>query len=159
MKIAVLADIHDNTAKLTSVLSKIKEENCEMVFVLGDYTSIAAFQKLAEADIPVYAVFGNMDRDQEEIETWARSGKRKITLRREMNRVKIGEENYALTHYPEIAEKLLKSGMYKAVFYGHTHKVAKKVEEETLLANPGAVKEGSFGLYDSDTGKFKVMKA
>jgi uncharacterized protein len=158
MKIAVLSDIHDDIDKLSSVLDKVKEENCEMLFALGDYTSPKAFKVLANVNIPIYAVFGNMDQENDNIESWVRDIKKDITLRREMNRVQVEDFNYALTHYPEIAEKLLKSGMYRAVFYGHTHKATQKSEDDTLLANPGAVKDGSFGIYDLTANKFRVVK-
>jgi putative phosphoesterase len=158
MKIAVLSDVHDQTKNLSPIFEEIKKQNCEMVFALGDYISLKSFKELEKMRLPIYAVFGNMDKDRDDIESWARSSNKRITLRREMNRVKIGEENFALTHFPEIAEKLLKSGMYKAVFYGHTHKVAKRTEDETLIANPGAVQMGSFGIYDSNTNKFKIVR-
>lgn len=158
MKIAVLSDVHDQTKNLSPIFRETKKQNCEMIFALGDYTSLQSFKELEKTKLPIYAVFGNMDRERDDIESWARNSNKSITLRREMNRVKIGEENFALTHFPEIAEKLLKSGMYKAVFYGHTHKIAKRTEDETLIANPGAVQTGTFGIYNSDTGKFKIIK-
>lgn len=37
MKIAVISDIHGNIDALESVMEDIKNENCEKVFVLGDY--------------------------------------------------------------------------------------------------------------------------
>lgn len=157
MKIAVISDIHDNKKKLSLVLKSIKENACEMIFALGDYTSLGSFKALNKSGLQLFAVFGNADKDFDRIETLARKSEN-ITLRREMNRVQINDENFAITHYPEISEKLLKSGMYKAVFYGHTHKSAEKQEDETLVANPGAVKDGQFGIYDSQTNKFKIIK-
>ena len=37
MKIAVISDIHGNMEALEAVLEDIQQENCEKVFVLGDY--------------------------------------------------------------------------------------------------------------------------
>ena len=37
MKIAVISDIHGNMEALNAVMSDIKEQECEKVFVLGDY--------------------------------------------------------------------------------------------------------------------------
>ena len=81
MRIAVISDVHDDIGKFSSVLDKIKEEECEMVFALGDYTSPEIFKDLVKADVPVYAVFGNMDQDHDIVESWARkSGKNTKSL-------------------------------------------------------------------------------
>ena len=37
MKIAVISDIHGNIDALNAVMDSIKEEECEKIFVLGDY--------------------------------------------------------------------------------------------------------------------------
>ena len=37
MKIAVISDIHGNIDALNAVMDSIKEEDCEKIFVLGDY--------------------------------------------------------------------------------------------------------------------------
>lgn len=156
MKIAVISDIHDAKKKLKTILQEIKEQECDMIFALGDYTSLETFKLIALTGIQVYAVFGNMDGENDKIESWIKKSTKKINLRREMNRVQIEEENYALTHYPEIAEKLLKSGMYRLVLYGHTHVAKQEQDEETLMVNPGAVKDGSYAIYDNKTKKLEV---
>lgn len=158
MKIAVLSDIHDDKKGLSFVLDRIAHQDVKMIFVLGDYVSFSFFKQLIQTDLPIVAVFGNMDKSQEKIESWVKEKGKNITLRREMNRVKVGDRNIALTHYPEIAEKLLKSGIYDAVFFGHTHRAEQKLDEETLVANPGAVKNRSFGIYDSETNEFEIVK-
>ena len=156
MKIAVISDIHDANKKLESVLEAIKKLECDMIFALGDYTTLDTFKLIAMTGIPIYAVFGNMDEENDKIESWIRKSTKKINLRREMNRIQIEEENYALTHYPEIAEKLLKSGMYVLVLYGHTHEAKQEQDEETLIANPGAVKDGSYAIYDTDKKEYEI---
>lgn len=157
MKIAVLSDIHDDKKTLSSVLDQIARQDIKMIFALGDYVSFTNFKRLAQTDLPIVAVFGNMDKSQEKIESWVREANKDITLRREMNRVKVDSRNIALTHFPEIAEKLLKSGMYDAVFFGHTHQAEQRFDEKTLVANPGAVKDRSYGVYDSETNEFKIV--
>lgn len=158
MKIAILSDIHDEKAALGVILTEIRQKGCEMVFALGDYTTLEIFKQICNLHLPVYAVFGNMDLAQSAIEGWVKTASFTITLRQEMNRVRIGKSNVALTHFPAIAEKLLKSGMYNAVFFGHTHKSEQRREEDTLIANPGAVKEGSFGLYDSESNEIEMIQ-
>ena len=37
MKIAVISDIHGNLEALKAVMDDIEKENCEKIFVLGDY--------------------------------------------------------------------------------------------------------------------------
>lgn len=158
MKIAVLSDIHDHTENLNRVIDKIVENQCQMIFSLGDYTSLRTFKMITRPGLPIFAVFGNLDQEQEKIEKWIKDSGKEIALRREMNRVRIDNRNLAITHFPEIAEKLLKSGMYDAVFFGHTHNPETKREETTLLVNPGALKEGSFGIYDSERNDFEIFK-
>ena len=37
MKIAVISDIHGNMEALNAVMNDIEEQDCEKIFVLGDY--------------------------------------------------------------------------------------------------------------------------
>lgn len=158
MKIAVLGSIGNDTDKLSSVLDEIKQRDCEMIFALGNYTTPAVFKQLANAELPIYAVFGDADEGKESIEGWVREEDRDISIRREMNRVKLEEDNFATTYFKDISGKLEMSGMYKGVFFAEGAEASQKLEDETLIASPGAVSDGSFGIYDTEGNEFEVVK-
>jgi 3',5'-cyclic AMP phosphodiesterase CpdA len=48
LKIAIMADIHDDTANLTKALTQAKNDNVDAVFVLGDMTNYGDVSSLSE---------------------------------------------------------------------------------------------------------------
>ena len=73
----------------------------------------------------------------------------------------VGQRPVAFSHFPAIARRAADSGLYQAVFYGHTHRRAQELlsgpNGDCLLANPGDI-EGRHGkpgglLWDSANGE------
>lgn len=162
MKIAVLSDIHDNIWGLEKVLKRVRKEKCEVIIFCGDYCSPSTFKMLAEFGLPLSAVFGNVDGAHYEIMRAIQENKYQVKQEKDFLKVECDGRKIALCHKPEFAEGLASSGKYDVVFYGHTHEVRQKKVGKTLLANPGEV-HGSFGkctfgIYDTITGKFKIME-
>jgi predicted phosphodiesterase len=72
-----------------------------------------------------------------------------------------GDVKVAITHYPEIAEGLVATGKYHAVFSGHTHVFMEKQVGKTLWVNPGEIMgrygEPGFIIYDTETNSFERL--
>ncbi len=146
MKIAVVSDIHDQLDNLEWFLEEVKKRKVEMIFGLGDYSSLYVVERLLRAGKKTVLVKGNNDANL-------------VGMKQAVDQVEGAEfstdvfleyeldgDLYFLTHFPLLAENAARSGKYKAVFYGHTHHQRKDVIGQTVLVNPGklaAYPEGS----------------
>lgn len=59
-----------------------------------------------------------------------------------------------ITHYPDLAKPMAKTGIYDEVFYGHNHKKNEEKIGDCLVVNPGEIsahKTGvaTFVIYDT----------
>lgn len=163
MKIAILSDIHDRTDHLAVVLKAIAEKQCDRLFFLGDICSPFTLQALAEGfPGPINAVFGNNDGDTLFLSR-VESQFENLHLHGNFAELMLGSSKYALTHSPNVARAICLSGLYNAVFYGHTHVIENTtLRNGTLLANPGEIMgrygKVSRGIYDSDTNTMETME-
>lgn len=154
MIIAVLSDIHDRLDHLATALEKIKGQECERLFYLGDLCSTFTLQALVEGfSGHINVVMGNNDGDPlffSRIEAQYEH----VHIHGHFAGIEVQDSKFALTHYPELARSLANSGDYSAVFYGHTHKAdCRRLPNGTLIANPGELMgrfgRVTYGLYDS----------
>lgn len=166
MKIAVISDVHDHIWNLQKTIAKLKEEKCKAMIFCGDLCAPFTAGVLGEADLPVYSVWGNADKDH-----WAlikKGGQNLITapLDQEFGEIELGGKKIAYCHFPKLGMQLAETKYYDAVFHGHTHRTYKKKVGNTYLANPGAVcaivggKAGlcSFMIYDTNKDSIKTIK-
>jgi putative phosphoesterase len=155
--IAVLSDIHDRTDRLRDLLTVLRPLSVEALVLCGDITRP---QTLAQCQLPgarLSYCLGNCDQGrQDELLDAA------LTLQARafpsLGRLALPEGGaLAFCHFPAQARQAAQSGLYRAVFYGHTHRAAQETLAlpggAVLLANPGDV-EGRYGrlsalLYDS----------
>ena len=64
MKVAVIADIHENFHNLAVFFESITQYDVEKIFFLGDFINNGIAKLLAASPIPVYAIRGNNDGDK-----------------------------------------------------------------------------------------------
>jgi len=149
LRLAVLSDIHDRSQNLARVLARLSQAEVAALVCCGDIGAPSILDQLALFGVPLYACLGNCDQ------TRAASLLRLGHLRHARICQTSGDLSLkptgkvAFVHHPEIAKELALSGLYRAVFYGHTHRA--KVEhldladsQRVLLANPGDIQ----GRYD-----------
>ncbi|MFH1036609.1 MAG: YfcE family phosphodiesterase, partial [Patescibacteria group bacterium] len=131
MKIAIVADTHDNLPNLKKAVNWIKNEKIRLILHLGDVSDEEILKKALNGfKGKIYLSRGNCDLgDFKKIEG--------IKVFEEMGEIKIGGKKIAFSHFPNIAENLASEGKYDFVFYGHTHKPWIKKVGKTVLANPG----------------------
>ncbi len=158
MKIAIISDIHDNFNNLVAVLNKIKRnEEIEKVIFLGDFINNGIAKFLADFTIPVFAIWGNNDGDKVAITKTALDAKSNMEVSGNIyDFLEIDNKKIFLTHYPDLAKPMAKSGEYDAVFYGHNHIKNKDRIGDCLVINPGEISghkksKVTFAIYDTKT--------
>ena len=135
MRIAVIADSHDNIPKVEEVFKKINEKKIDFVIHLGDYVAPFTIRKIKELySGKLIGIFGNNDGD-------------KILLSKIFNEYKweiyeppkfieIENKKFLLFHSLPDFEKIEFNIDY--VLFAHTHRVYIKKEKFRIL-NPGEV--------------------
>jgi putative phosphoesterase len=160
MIVAVLSDCHDRLENLERALGKTGE--AEVALFCGDFCAPFTLKMLADGfDGPVHSVFGNNDGDAFLLLTIAAKAGN-VTFHQPMARLELDGRRVAVVHYPEFGEPLALSGKYDAVFSGHNHTAEAQTLGTTLWANPGEVMgrygKPSFGLYDTETNAFEIVR-
>ncbi|MCX6722152.1 MAG: metallophosphoesterase family protein [Candidatus Staskawiczbacteria bacterium] len=146
MKIAIVSDTHNNMATFKKAIDWIKKEKIQLILHCGDISSqetIDEAKKYFGNDIKF--VKGNAD--------WDLDLPDKIEL--DFNGKKI-----VFTHFPEIAKKLVQSGKFDLVFYGHTHRAWDELIGKCHMINPGELAgqfyKPTFAVYDTESGKMEL---
>jgi putative phosphoesterase len=155
VRLAVIADIHENYHNLLKALEMVTERDVDRILCLGDLINAGVAHVLAGCGLPVFCIFGNNDGDIAAIVDVARSSGGSLQLgRRTYAFLEFGTRRIFATHYPDLAEPMARSQMFDAVFYGHDHRKNKKWIDPCLVVNPGEISghktgEVTFAVYDA----------
>ena len=125
MKIAIVADTHNNWANFEKAIKWIKSQEIQLILHCGDVCNQRTVDdalKLFGADIEF--VKGNGDWDLEFPDKME---------------IEVEGKEIAFTHFPDIAKKLAQSKKYDLVFYGHTHRPWDEKIGKTHMINPGSL--------------------
>lgn len=163
MKIAIISDIHENFHNLLKALEIMRSSSVEKILCLGDLINPGIADVLAKSGFHVYSIWGNNDGDKIlTLQVATSSG----------SSLEMAENIYAslvlngcrifMSHYPELARPMAKSGEFDAVFYGHDHIQSQEYVGECLVLNPGelsAHKTGlaTFAFFDTDTSQAEFI--
>ena len=154
MKTLVCSDIHDHLGNFKSVMEAAKAADCNSMIICGDLCSPFVIDLIHRNwNGPVHIVYGNNDGDKMNIYKKAeqangdRSPNAAISIHGEYLTSRQGHSldgipnhiSLAAYHYPEPALSIAESGLYKCVFYGHTHRPELNKIGDCLIANPGSV--------------------
>ena len=133
MLIGVVADTHDNLAKLKQALLQFKSAGVKLVLHAGDIVSPFVAVPFQEAGLRVIGVFGNNDGDKLYLrERFSGVGE----LHFGPHELELGGRRILLMHEPRALEALATSGKYDLIIYGHTHEVDLR-PGPPLVLNPG----------------------
>lgn len=164
MKIAIMADIHDNFHNLILILKKIKENNdIEKIIFLGDFINNGIAKILAGFDIPVQAIWGNNDGAQSVItRTSLQPGSNMTIADNIYDFLEIDNRKIFISHYADLAKPMAKSGEFDAVFYAHNHIKNKDRINDCLVVNPGEISghknsQISFAIYDTEKNDAEII--
>lgn len=146
MKIAIIADTHDNLKNLEKAIHWINKEGIELILHCGDVCvkeTIEFIEKNFKKEIKYVKGNGDYDLDLPD------------SLELEADGKKIW-----FNHYPEEAKKAAESGKHDIVFYGHTHRPWDKDVGGVHMINPGELAgqfyKPTFAVYDTKTLKIEL---
>ena len=140
MLIGVFSDVHDNLANLRKAITVFKERGVEALIFCGDFCSPIPSRVMGdEFEGDIHVVFGNGDGDRFTISNVAKTQFPNLKLHGEHAELEFAGVRVAVTHYPLYAQALARTGDYRAVFSGHTHKLHQERFGHCLWVNPGEV--------------------
>lgn len=162
MKIAIMADTHDNIANLEKFLGKVKADGVEGVIHCGDVTTPETLDWLAEnfAGL-IKLVCGNAEIRREEFAGVAKKYQN-LEVFPEIGEWKLDGLELAFIHKPSRITELVRASKYNFVFYGHTHRPWISGEGLTTISNPGTLggvfTAPTFAILDTKTGKLELKR-
>jgi hypothetical protein len=152
MKLAIVADIHDNLPYLTAFLALAKKEKITELLICGDVGSLETLETIPKKQFKkIYFVFGNADNFSPE------DVPKHIINLGESGIITIDHKTIGLCHEPyKIVEThrgvSLLNQKPDVIFYGHTHKPWVEVKNHTMLINPGTLggvfSASTFAVWD-----------
>ena len=146
MKILVVTDSHGNFQNLINAYEK---EEPQIVFCTGDHSTDAEDLSFVKEEADYYIVRGNCDYYD--------------TKHDDILKVEVEGKTILLAHghhygvkstYDLIRQEGLNQGVDMVVF-GHTHTPYLE-EKEVILFNPGALKDGFYGVLDIEEEKIDI---
>lgn len=170
--IGVISDSHDNLYNLRDVLSRLRDEQVDLVIHLGDIISPFTIKHIKEilGDTKVIIIRGNNDGDVYQLTSL--SIKYSWVFRSEPGIVDVGGRRVFLMHgYGSIEDTISLVNALKyslevdLILFGHTHRYHVERLGHKLIMNPGEVcgyltNKPSYGLIDLDTlrGEIRFLR-
>ena len=163
MKIGIISDIHENFHNLILALRKMKEEKVEQIICLGDLMNDGIAKVLSISETPVFMVWGNNDGDLVVLtKTSSRAGSNLVSSINTYDFLEYANRKIFVTHFEDLAIPMAKSGMFDAVFCGHTHISRIEHEGNCVIVNPGEISAqrtgtASLAIYDTTGHEVKLV--
>jgi hypothetical protein len=159
MKIAIIADSHDNLVNFEKCLLYCEDEGFDILFHCGDWCAPSTMKFCRELfSEKIYGVFGNVHGEPDEMFDFAK--KFDVNLKEKTNEITVDKIKMAIVHYPQEARELAKTKKFDLIFYGHTHEPWQEKIGETFLINPGTLAgmfmRPTFATYDTKTKKLEL---
>ncbi len=160
MKIAIIADSHDNIPRIDQMLGILKNEKIDTIIHCGDVTTLETIKYLSKKfNGKIYLSLGNVDEmhglEKKDIKL------KNVIVFENFGELNINNINIAFVHFPETAKKLADTKKYNFVFYGHSHKPWEDIVENTHVVNPGTLcgdfNRSTFATLDLDNKELKLV--
>ena len=139
MRIGIISDTHDQHANVRKAIEVFADQGVAHVLHAGDITSPSTVSLFAQLPgVPLIAVMGNCDTERMALFTAV-----KTTGGQFHGRVYEGDLDgraIYMTHVPQGIDRVVNSGQYDLVVYGHTHRQDIRQAGKTRLVNPGAAR-------------------
>jgi len=161
MKIAVLADLHDNLTTWGLISQQLKKLKIETIIFCGDLCSADVLEIIAK-DVkgPIYLIDGNVADQEENKATAARLAN--VTHFVDLGEIELDSNKIAFVHQPVKVRELVKSRKYDYVFFGHTHQQSQDKSGRTTVVNPGTAggmfQYPSYAIIDLAQAKVEFKK-
>ncbi len=145
MKVAIIADLHDNEPYLAAFLTT---DYTDALLICGDIGHAETLEIISKSfSGTIYFVFGNADLFE------AKDIPDNIINLGETGIIDLGGKKIGLCHEPYKIKKLLEEKPY-VIFHGHTHTPWITQQDETWIINPGTLggvrSASTFAVWDTD---------
>lgn len=159
MKIAIIADSHDNIPRIDGMFGILKDEKIDTMIHCGDVTTLETIKYLSKKfSGKIYLSLGNVDEmhglEKKDIKL------KNVIVFDNFGEIQINDIKIAFVHFPEVAKELAITKKYDFVFYGHTHKPWEDIIEEAHVVNPGTLagifNKSTFALLDIETKNLEL---
>jgi len=139
MRIGIISDTHDQRANVREAVGVFKAQSVEYVLHAGDITAPGTASLFAELPgVQLIAVLGNCDCERMALHAAVQVAGGEMHGRTYEGNLD-GRAVY-MTHVPHEIDRVVNSGKYDLVVYGHTHRQDIRRVGKTLLVNPGATR-------------------
>ncbi len=161
MKIAIFSDTHDHIWNMRKAIEQVTAQEIELIVHCGDLVSPFMIDEFDPYPGRLVLIDGNNPGDQYFLSKKLAERQDKIEYQGLVARLEIGSAKIAAVHDPALALDLARSGIYSAVFFGHTHLRKSERMDQCLLHNPGALlgnKEApSWSIFDTESGDIEEV--
>ncbi|MBL7141958.1 YfcE family phosphodiesterase [Patescibacteria group bacterium] len=160
MKIAILADSHDNVPNIEKTLSWINNQNISLIIHCGDLCAPSILTKVLIPNFKgeMHLIHGNVG-DPDLLEKLAQDFP-KVTVHGQTGELTLNNKKIAFNHFPKQAKELAQTQKYDYVFYGHNHKPWEQTIGKTKLVNPGTLAgmfyKATFAILDLEKNKLEL---
>jgi putative phosphoesterase len=161
--IGVISDTHDNLANVEKVVELFNEAKVELVLHAGDYVSPFVIPKFKLLNCRLVGVFGNNDGDHAFLrQRFMESGNCEVHGR--FAQVTVDGFKIALLHgdETELLNALIASEYFDAVVHGHSHALAYRKNQKTIILNPGELcgyltGKPTYAILDTEAREAKII--
>ena len=159
MRIAIIADIHDNVPRLRRALEKIAAQSeVKELICLGDLCSPFIVAELGRGfSGPVHIVFGNNDGDRYRMAEVAKKFAH-LVIHGEYAELDVDGRKISVNHFDDIGNAIAAGQAFDLVCFGHSHRFKVGRTGKCVTVNPGEIfglltGQATFALYDTRTGE------
>ncbi|MGB9680905.1 MAG: metallophosphoesterase family protein, partial [Minisyncoccia bacterium] len=85
----------------------------------------------------IFLSLGNGDDEKLFNKFLKENNNQKLSIFDEFGKIVLNNLKIGLTHFPDIAKKLVENNNFDFVFYGHTHRPWEEKINQTIILNPG----------------------
>ncbi|MBM3334516.1 metallophosphoesterase [Candidatus Sumerlaeota bacterium] len=161
MLIGITSDSHDHVERIKQAVRILAERGIKTVIHAGDFVAPFALDPLVEAEVALYAIFGNNDGE-------IRGLKQKAApiggIQAAPYRFELAGKRFLLNHAPLSDQRIAaEQGRTDFVVFGHTHVAEYRRINGLFLINPGELcgwlkGKASFAILDTDTGDCEFVE-